>query len=340
MTPGSICCKKKCSEKWSPSSLPSQVIGTVVCRKYRQSILDQDGISHLDQACSRPKTNLGLMLHIEIRSQKVVRVKQTIIRCIHEIEDEEQVKAFYACESGSRAWGFPSTDSDYDVRFIYLHPRDWYLSVDLEQKRDVIERPIDNMLDINGWDLRKALKLLRKGNPPLMEWLGSPIVYREQFTVAEQMRDLMARYYSPIASLYHYFRMAEGNYRSYLKGPEVWIKKYFYVLRPLLAIRWIERDLGIVPMEFSVLVDKVVDSPAIKGEIQKLIESKRRGEELDQGPRIVAISDFVEAEMARLDRVQIEAQYSFNKSAGPSDEFSRVFRSALDEVWQPTGAGR
>jgi predicted nucleotidyltransferase len=127
---------------------------------------------------------------------------------LENIEEEEQVKIFYACESGSRAWGFPSADSDYDVGFLYLHPRDWYLSIDLETKRDVIERPIDDGLDFSGWDLRKALKLLRKSNPPLIEWLGSPTIYREHFSVATQMRDLLTRYYSPEASQYHYLHMA------------------------------------------------------------------------------------------------------------------------------------
>jgi len=247
------------------------------------------------------------------------------------IEIEEQVRIVYACESGSRAWGFPSADSDYDVRFIYLHPRDWYLSVDLERKRDVIERVIDGQLDINGWDLRKALQLSRKGNPPLMEWLGSPIVYLEEFTVAEQMRDLMSRYYSPVACLYHYLHMARGNYRDYLKGPMVWVKKYFYVLRPLLAIKWIEQGLGVVPTEFQVLVDEVVDSSELKDEIGKLVAVKRRGEELERGPRIERISEFIEDELVRLESKQFEQEY--DKPVGPVDEFNRVFRAALEEVW-------
>jgi predicted nucleotidyltransferase len=258
-------------------------------------------------------------------------MQELILRHLSDIESEEQVRIFYACESGSRAWGFPSANSDYDVRFIYLHPKDWYLSIDLEQKRDVIERPITGMLDFSGWDLRKALKLLRKGNPPLMEWLGSPIIYREWFTVASQMRDLATSYYSPIASLYHYLHMAQGNYRGHLKGPIVWIKKYFYVLRPLLAIKWIERDLGVVPTEFAVLIDKVVDSPQLKEAIEKLVESKRRGEELDRGPRIAVISEFVESEIVRLENVQFEEKYV--KPAGSTAEFNRVFRAALDEAW-------
>lgn len=111
----------------------------------------------------------------------------------------------------------------------------------------------------------------------------------------------------------------------------MWIKKYFYVLRPLLAIKWIEQGLGIVPMEFQVLVDKVVDLPELKGEIGKLVKSKRRGEELDRRPRIAVISDFVEAELTRLESKQFEHEY--DKPVGPVHEFNRVFRAALDEVW-------
>ena len=112
-------------------------------------------------------------------------MRKSIIESIQSIEKDEHVVAFYVCESGSRAWGFPSSDSDYDVRFLYMHPVDWYLSI--EPKRDVIEKPIDNQLDINGWVLKKALSLFRKSNPPLLEWLGSPIIYQEKFTIVSQM---------------------------------------------------------------------------------------------------------------------------------------------------------
>lgn len=161
-------------------------------------------------------------------------MKEKIIARLNNVETEECVKILYACESGSRAWGFPSADSDFDVRFLYLHPKDWYLSIDLEQKRDVIERPISDQIDLSGWDLRKALWLFRKSNPPLLEWLGSPIVYWERYSTATQMRQLAETYYSPKACMYHYLHMARGNYREYLKGEHVWIKKYFYVLRPIL----------------------------------------------------------------------------------------------------------
>jgi hypothetical protein len=249
-------------------------------------------------------------------------MKQEILARLSHLEQEEGVRILYACESGSRAWGFPSTDSDYDVRFIYLQPQDWYLSIDLEKKRDVIERPINDQIDLNGWDLRKALWLYRKSNPPLLEWLGSPIIYLEKYSTASQLRTLAPEYYSPKACMYHYLHMARGNYREYLKGERVWIKKYFYILRPLLVINWLEKEMGIVPTEFRKFVNQVVSDKDLKQEIETLIKAKEQGAELDYGPRIPAIGDFIDREIARLEN----QQFTDGTQNGS-------FRSALDEVW-------
>jgi hypothetical protein len=113
-------------------------------------------------------------------------MKSRILKKLIEIEKNNDVKVIYACESGSRAWGFASEDSDYDVRFIYVHSKDWYLTI--ADKRDVIEIPFDGDLDINGWDIRKSLKLLRKSNSPLLEWLSSPIKYRNVRPVRTRQR--------------------------------------------------------------------------------------------------------------------------------------------------------
>lgn len=256
-------------------------------------------------------------------------MKEKILARLAQIEGERNVKIVYACESGSRAWGFASQDSDYDVRFIYLHPLQWYLSV--SEKRDVIEYPPEGQLDINGWEFRKALRLLRKTNPPLLEWLGSPIVYLERFSVAQGMRQLAKQYYSPPACLYHYLGMAKGNYRDYLKGETVWVKKYLYVLRPLLAIRWIEEERGIVPTDFNVIV-RELDLPAeLKMAIQQLLESKKAGEELDQGPRLPLLSDFIESELARWENKEIPPRPFFPEQI---EEVDRFFRQSLAEVWQ------
>ena len=248
---------------------------------------------------------------------------------VDRIEVEHNVKIIYACESGSRAWEFPSTDSDYDVRFLYLHPKDWYLSVDLERKRDVIELPIDERLDINGWDLRKALKLYQKSNPPLLEWLGSPIIYVEKYSVARKMRELAPVFYNPIACMYHYLHMAQGNNREYLKGEWVWVKKNFYVLRPILAINWLEKELGVVPTEYEVLVNNVVESEELRNRIDELIEAKKEGRELDFGPRIPEIGDFIDSELIRLEDKKFGAKLEMQ----PIADLNELFRSALIEVW-------
>ena len=219
---------------------------------------------------------------------------------LKEKEASESIRILYACESGSRAWGFPSQDSDYDVRFIYHHPVEWYLAIDLENKPDVIERPISGQIDLRGWDLRKTLKLMAKSNPPLLEWICSPIIYLDPVGFRKRLRAISNKYYSPKACAYHYLHMAQGNVRDHLTGETVWLKKYFYVLRPLLAIRWIEDGRGQVPMEFEILVETMVTDSRLKSAIAKLLDRKLAGEELQRGPRIAEISNYIDQELARL----------------------------------------
>jgi len=244
-----------------------------------------------------------------------------------QIEREEQVRICLAVESGSRAWGFPSTDSDYDVRFIYVHTPEWYLSI--EDGRDVIERPLIGLVDASGWDLRKALRLFRKSNPPLIEWLQSPFVYLERFEVAAELRQRLPRFFSPEAGYYHYLHMARGNFREYLRGDSVWRKKYLYVLRPLLAMRWIESGRGAVPIEFSRLVDVIVDDPELRGAIDDLVEMKRTGNELDEGPPIPRLSAFIEHELKRVEAVALNRR----EGAPPVAELDAVFRTTLNRAW-------
>lgn len=251
------------------------------------------------------------------------------------IEMEENVKIVYACESGSRAWGFSSKDSDYDVRFIYVRPVDWYLSLD--EGRDVIERPISDMLDLNGWDLKKALKLFRKSNPPLMEWLQSDMVYREKFTIADQIRRYAGATFSPRASVYHYLHMARGNYRDYLRGEEVKIKKYFYVLRPILACSWIEKYGTVPSIRFQQLVERLIPegSELMQG-IQELLARKVLGDELDRGDRISCIHEFIEERLAHYEQIAPELPASGSSASsqqGESVDLDVLFRSALREVW-------
>jgi predicted nucleotidyltransferase len=226
----------------------------------------------------------------------VMRVRNELAK----VEAAHDVRVLYACESGSRAWGFALRDSDYDVRFLYVHPRDWYLSVD--NHRDVIEQ-MDGDLDISGWELRKALRLLRKSNPPLLEWLKSPAVYLQDAAFLAGFRELAAGYCSPVRCFAHYLHMASGNARQYLKGETVCLKKYLYVLRPLLACRWIERGRGQVPMEFAELVYEVVDDARVLLAIAELVAGKMEGGELDYAPKIEVLEQFIHTEIPRLRQV-------------------------------------
>ena len=256
-------------------------------------------------------------------------MRDHIVRQLAQIEQEEHIRIIYACESGSRAWGFPSQDSDYDVRFIYVRPLEWYLSID--DQRDVIERPISDQLDMSGWDIRKALKLFRKSNPPLLEWLQSPIQYKEQYSVAEQIRSLSPLTFSPKSCLYHYLNMAKGNFRDYLQGEQVKIKKYFYVLRPLLACGWIERNESMPPMAFEELVDTLIPADtSLYTEIQELLRRKKAGDEMDMEPQLPAIQSYIVDQLAHVEQMaaRIEGQVTVE-----NDALNRIFRSAVQEVW-------
>ncbi len=236
---------------------------------------------------------------------------------LQRIERDHSVRVLFAAESGSRAWGFASRDSDYDVRFIYAHERDWYLSV--EETRDVIEEPVSDQLDICGWDIRKALQLLRKSNPSLLEWLKSPIVYRAEPGFALLFGHLAAEFASPDRLFLHYLHMAQGNAREFLCGDHIRLKKYLYVLRPLLACRWIEQKRGPVPMEFDTLVDELVKEPLVRIHTAVLVARKRAGEELDMAQRIPVISDFIDMELERL------AKIAPARSASPAPEKLNTF---------------
>jgi predicted nucleotidyltransferase len=224
----------------------------------------------------------------------------TVNKRLLEIENEHDVKVLYAVESGSRAWGFESLDSDYDIRFIYAHNKNWYLNI--LPKSDVIEYPIINEFDYSGWDLRKTMFLMNKSNPVFFVWLRSPIVYYKDNYAYAIMEQLSRDYFSPISSIYHYLHMANGNYRQYLQADEVKIKKYFYVLRPLLACMWIENYKESPPMEFDTLLTQITDKD-ILNLINELLNKKRSGIELGIEPKIEIINNFVENTLQHLETI-------------------------------------
>ena len=168
-----------------------------------------------------------------------------------EIEKQHDIQLLYACESGSRAWGFPSPDSDYDVRFIYVRSLEYYLSV--QQKADQLSFPITNELDVYGWDLSKVLQLIGRSNTTPFEWLQSPVIYRMDENFRNELWNVCQLYFCARRNIYHYLGIASGMMQS-MDGDNIEIKKLFYILRPLMSALWCVDRKSIAPMNIVPLM--------------------------------------------------------------------------------------
>lgn len=239
------------------------------------------------------------------------------------IELRENVKIVYACECGCRGWGFPSNDSAYDVRFIYVRPFDSYLSI--FDKKDVIERPITDFLNFNGWDIRKTLQLLSKSYPPPYEWIQSPVIYLEKSQAVEEIRSLAKASFDSKSCIYHYLSKAKGNLRQYLKGDYVTAQKYFYVLRSVLACRWITTNHTMPPMDFEKLVTFIQDKQLLSV-IHELLNRKKIAGELDSIPKIEELNEFLDQEITYFDELvkKLEQRETENEVL-----YDQVFKTIL-----------
>ncbi len=222
-------------------------------------------------------------------------MRETILTELNRIEQQYGVRILHAVESGSRAWGFASPDSDYDVRFIYVRPATDYIRLD--EPRYVIEWKLDEVLDINGWDLKKALKQFGRGNATLFEWSQSPVVYRttDEWKI---VWDAAKTYFSEKAAVHHYYGTAMTTYANYLTGDTVRYKKYFYALRPLLAALWIERNHQIPPVPFDQLMQMDLE-PELRMAISELLERKKATTEGEPNPHMPVILSFIKEELER-----------------------------------------
>lgn len=239
---------------------------------------------------------------------------------------EHGVRIVYAAESGSRAWGFASPDSDYDVRFIYVHPRDWY--VRLAEGRDVIEKGIDDrLIDLNGWDIRKALRLMLRSNPTFYEWLVSPIVYGDDGTFRPVAKALFEAHASRRAVAYHYWSIARGQWRSEIEreaAPR--LKKYFYVVRPLLSLAWVARHATPPPMSIDALLAACPPPPGPAAAIADLLARKRATPEIGRDGRIAALDDWAQAALDALhpDRLALGNEPARDATEGADTLFRRM----------------
>ena len=249
-------------------------------------------------------------------------------------EREHDVRIVHACESGSRAWGFASPDSDYDVRFLYVHRPEWYLSFDVERRRDVIEYPIVDEIDIGGWDVRKAMYLLTRTNGALLEWLTGPIRYRETGPLSAGLRELAPRVANDVALRYHYMHLAKSNAGEHFRrGERVRLKKYFYVLRALLAIRHVERGHGLPPVEFARLVETVAPAEIVPS-IEILLAAKRTTPELGEGDPMPELDAFIRGELARhADGFSGRGRPETDPDGSVRDALNALFRRTIERAW-------
>lgn len=247
-------------------------------------------------------------------------MKDKILEKLKQIEQEKGVEILFACESGSRAWGFSSPDSDYDIRFIYKHDLDYYLS--LWEQTDVIEFMTEDDLDGSGWDLRKTVKLLAKSNAPLLEWLHSPVIYYQDDAFLEQIRLLAKDCFSPIACLHHYLGTTK-NFMDVCTAEEVKLKSYFYALRTALAGKWIIERNSFPPVAFAELLP-IAPLP-IQEKILQLQAIKANKEEKYLHPKEVLITEFL-METIKFNEDGAKGLRSGKKMA---EELDRVFREVI-----------
>ena len=251
-------------------------------------------------------------------------IKKEILEKLAEIEQKENVKVLYAVESGSRAWGVESPDSDYDVRFVYVRTEEDYLS--LQEKRDVIEWQLDEVLDINGWDLRKTLIQFRKGNATLFEWANSPVVYKTT-DAWEQISKVGKKYFSKKVALYHYYGTANSTFCQFLQGEEVKYKKYIYALRPLLACKYIEQYETIPPVKFEELLKQQLPKE-LSDEIQTMLTIKANSDEKYLNPRMPVIHNYIQEEIKRYEQISKEME---DDRSGDWSALNQVFLEVLGE---------
>ena len=255
-------------------------------------------------------------------------MEKRILAALRALEAEQDVRVLYAVESGSRAWGFASSDSDWDVRFLYVRRAEWYWRI--VPGRDTLEAMLPDDLDLVGWDLQKALRLFRKSNPALLEWLGSPLVYLDDGQTADALRALIPRYLNRRSALYHYRNLAATNFRRYLQRDAVVPKKYFYSLRALLACRWVVAHDGPVPVPFRPLLDAELPDGPVRGAIDRLWREKQAQVEQTTRPPIPVLHAYIEQELAHWGTHA--GQVPRAPTPSPTD-LDRLFRDTLARVW-------
>jgi len=252
-------------------------------------------------------------------------IKDKITGRLRSLESEYGMKVLYAVEAGSRAWGFASADSDYDVRFVYVRPRGWYLGV--LDRQDTLDFPLDGELDFSGWDFRKALGLFMKSNGALLEWLYSPLVYHDYRGVGALWRALVPDVMDPRALASHYLGLAKRVWFGELQKDKVTAKKYLYALRAVLAARWVIQRRVPAPVPFNHLMERGELPGDVAGRASALVGMKRMSTELSEVGRDPVLHPFLERELENLGGL---VQLMEHRDVGP-EVLDAFFNGVLED---------
>ena len=248
-----------------------------------------------------------------------------IVAQLTALETQKNIRIVYACESGSRAWGFPSPDSDYDIRFLYVRPINEYLSV--FPGKDVIDLPIDGDSDMGGWDMRKAFALLRKSNSALIEWLSSPIVYRQQGGAIQIMKDMVEPSFLAGTACHHYLSLAKKKIDEVESQDVVKLKSYFYALRATLCASYIVDQVAPPPMRIDGLIAAYLPGE-LKASYDELLQQKMNSIESHREPRQNWLDQFLRKKIS-----EVTGSIPVNQKRQATEVYNQAFRDCLNLVW-------
>jgi uncharacterized protein len=281
----------------------------------------------------KEKQEITIWIDFQINETRGDSMKKHIEEVLKRIELDYDVRILYACDAGSRSYGLASQGSDYDIRFIYVHRLEWYLSIDhgpdvIEiPERNFLSMPIDPLLDVRGWELSKALKLYRKSNPSLIEWLNSKKIFIQEQKIMSKVKSIQQEVLLPKALVMHYLNIANRNFNEGdIKKHEV--KRYLYIIRSLLASSWIVEHKEVPPINFFDLVNLLSEGET-KEAVLDLARRKKSGSEV-KPEKLLMVDQFIIEERKRL---ELELKNLGGCTANPTEKLNQIFRDAIMEVW-------
>lgn len=257
-------------------------------------------------------------------------MKNTILKKLTETENKHGVKIIHAIESGSRGWGFAAKDADYDCRFVYVHPRDWYLSV--QDKPDFIETEQNEVFDIKGVDITRALKYIVKPDASIYEWLSSNEIYICNDALVNPLKGLTTEYFNPITLSWHYLSLSKKMVGDIDSADEAKIKKYFYVLRPLANLNFIAKHRTMPHMEYVRTLADTDTSFEIRKAVDELLTVKLASNEHHKIPKNQLLVDYFKAEIEKFEESLKTMQHTKNRDLERVDDvLRRIVKGAWNE---------